>query len=164
MASTTETKRSRGDRKANPYPKAGVCYVIVEVGPQGKILEPKKYIAKFRNVIGVKVRDMLNPTIPNWKYYPEEKKRDLWDEHLVKNFRFPEGTHELVKHRAFLDDGTILPTLEDETEHKVYPKGVNFLPLVWQHNSYSMALLVDEKTSPAALAKSGQNREQAKKN
>jgi hypothetical protein len=51
--------------------------VITEVGPQGQILEPKKYIAKFRNAIGAKVRDMLNPTIPNWKDYPEEKKRGL---------------------------------------------------------------------------------------
>jgi hypothetical protein len=98
---TTETKRSRGDRKANQYPKVGVCYVITEVGPQGQILEPKKYIAKFRNAIGAYVRDKLNPVIPNWKDYPEEKKTELWDEHLVKNFRFLEGTHELVKHRAF---------------------------------------------------------------
>jgi hypothetical protein len=71
-ASTTETKRSRGDRKANQYPKAGVCYVITEVGPQGQILEPKKYIAKFRNAIEAHVRDKLNLAIPNWKDYPEE--------------------------------------------------------------------------------------------
>jgi hypothetical protein len=24
----------------------------------------------------------------------------MWDEYLIKNFRFPEGTHALVKHRA----------------------------------------------------------------
>jgi hypothetical protein len=65
MASTIKTKRSRGDRKANQYPKAGVCYVITEVRLQGQILEPKKYIVKFHNAIGAKVRDMLNPAIPN---------------------------------------------------------------------------------------------------
>jgi hypothetical protein len=52
MASTTETKRSQGDRKANQYLKVGVCYVITEVGLQGQILEPKKYIVKFHNAIG----------------------------------------------------------------------------------------------------------------
>jgi hypothetical protein len=58
----------------------------------------------------------------------------------VKNFRFPEGTHELVKHCAFLDDGIVLLMLEDGTKHKVYPKGVNSLPLVWKHNSGSMGV------------------------
>jgi hypothetical protein len=43
----------------------------------------------------------LNLAIPNWKDYPEQKKKDLWEEHLMLNFRFLEGTHELVKHRAF---------------------------------------------------------------
>jgi hypothetical protein len=65
MTSTTETKRSRGDRKANQYPKAGVCYVIIEVRPQGQILEPKKYIVRFHNAIGALVRDKLNLAIPN---------------------------------------------------------------------------------------------------
>jgi hypothetical protein len=45
--------------------RRGIIYVITEVGPTGQILEPKVFRAKFRNAIGVLVRDKLNPTIPN---------------------------------------------------------------------------------------------------
>jgi hypothetical protein len=46
--------------------------VITEVEPQGQILEPKKYIARFHNAIEAKVRDLFNPAIPNWKDYLAE--------------------------------------------------------------------------------------------
>jgi hypothetical protein len=138
--------------------------VITEVGPQGQILEPKKYIAKFRNAIGAHVRDKLNPTIPNWKDYPEEKKTELWDEHLVKNFRFPEGTHELVKHRAFQMMGQSFRHWRTELNTKFIQKGLTPFHLYGNITPAQWALLVIEKTSPATLAKSAQNREQAKKN
>jgi hypothetical protein len=54
--------------------------------------------------------------------------------------------------------------LEDGTEHKVYPKGVNSLHLYGNITPAQWALLVDENTSLTTLAKSAQNREQAKKN
>ena len=56
-------KRKRRDRKANQYPDKA-CYVTMEVVPTGEILEPKKFIGRFRNVIGALVRDQLNPAIP----------------------------------------------------------------------------------------------------
>jgi hypothetical protein len=68
----------------------------MEVRPEGQILEPK-YKARFYNAIRALVRDHLNPAIPNWKDYLEQQKKDLWEEHLMHNFRFSEGTHELVK-------------------------------------------------------------------
>ena len=93
---TTKPKRKRGDRKANQYPDKA-CYVITEVGPAGEILEPKELRRRFRNAIRALVRDKLNPTIPNWKEVPKNKKDELWDRQLKLNFRFPEGKHELVK-------------------------------------------------------------------
>ena len=71
--------------------------MITEVGPAGKILEPKEFRGRFCNAIGVLVRDKLNPAIPNWKEVLENTKNALWDRQLKVNFRFPEGKHELVK-------------------------------------------------------------------
>ena len=71
--------------------------MITEVGPAGKILEPKELRGKFHNAIRALVRDKLNPAIPNWKEVPENKKNKLWDRQLKLNFRFLEGKHELVK-------------------------------------------------------------------
>ena len=73
---TTKPKRKRGDRKANQYPDKA-CYVIIEVRPAGKILEPKELRGRFRNAIGALVRNKLNPAIPNWKVVPEKKKDEL---------------------------------------------------------------------------------------
>ena len=100
---TTETaqpKRKRGGiRKPNQYHDKA-CYVITEVGPDGQILEPYTYRAKFRNHIGFVVRDKLNPAIRGWNLVPMSQKVDLWEK-LKQNFRFPEGTHELVQQNAF---------------------------------------------------------------
>ena len=106
----------------------------MEVRPAGEILEPKEFRGQFRNEIGALVRDKLNPAIPNWKEVPENKKNELWDRQLMVNFRFSEGKHELEK-KCFQDDGRGIPTLEVETQHEVYPKGVNSLQRVWQNNS-----------------------------
>jgi hypothetical protein len=38
----TKPKRKQGDRKANQYLDKA-CYVIMEVGPAGEILEPKEF-------------------------------------------------------------------------------------------------------------------------
>jgi len=108
--------------------------VITEVGPAGEILEPKELRGRFRNAIGALVRDKLNPAIPNWKEVPENKKDELWDRQLKLNFRFSEGKHELVK-KYFQDDGRVIPILEVRAQQEVYPKGVNSLQRVWQHNS-----------------------------
>ena len=107
--------------------------MITEVGPAGEILEPKELRGRFRNAIGALVRDKLNPAIPNWKEVPENKKNELWDRQLKLNFRFPEGKHELVK-KCFQDDGRVILMLEVGAQHKVYPKGVNFLQRVRQNN------------------------------
>ena len=48
--------------------------MITEVGPAGKILEPKELRGRFHNVIRALVRDKLNPAIPNWKGVPEKKR------------------------------------------------------------------------------------------
>ena len=86
---------------------------------------------------GALVRDKLNPAIPNWKEVPENKKNELWDRRLKLNFRFLEGKHELVK-KYFQDHGKVIPTLEVRAQQELYPKGVNSLQRVWQHNSQSM--------------------------
>ncbi|XP_066312932.1 uncharacterized protein [Miscanthus floridulus] len=87
---TTETaqpKRKRGGiRKPNQYHDKA-CYVITEVGPDGQILEPYTYRAKFRNHIGFVVRDKLNPAIHGWNLVPMSQKVDLWEK-LKQNFRF----------------------------------------------------------------------------
>jgi hypothetical protein len=57
--------------------------MITEVRPQGQILEPKMYQARFHNAIGALVRDKLNLAICNWKDYLEEKKNEMWDEYLI---------------------------------------------------------------------------------
>ena len=108
--------------------------MIMEVEPAGEILEPKELIGRLRNAIGALVRDKLNLAIPNWKEVLEKKKDELWDRQLKLNFRFPEGKHELVK-KCFKDDGRVIPTLEVGAQHEVYPKGVNSLQRVRQHNS-----------------------------
>jgi hypothetical protein len=54
----------------------------------------------FHNAIGALVRDKINPAIHNWKDYLEEKKREMWEQYLMLNFRFLDGTHALVKHHA----------------------------------------------------------------
>ena len=61
---TTKSTRKRGDRKGNLYPDKA-CYVIIEVGLAGEILEPKEFRGRFPNAIGALVRDKLNPAIPN---------------------------------------------------------------------------------------------------
>jgi hypothetical protein len=106
----------------------------------------------------------LNLAIPNWKDYLEEKKTELWDEHLVKNFMFPEGTYELVKHRAFQMMGQSFRRWRTELNTKFIQKGLTPFHLYGNITPAQWALLVIEKTSLAALAKSAQNREQAKKN
>ena len=93
---TTKPKRKRGDQKANQYLDK-TCYVIMEVGLAGEILEPKELRGRFHNAIGALVRDKLNPAIHNWKEVPENKKDELWDRQLKLNFRFSKGKHELVK-------------------------------------------------------------------
>ena len=108
--------------------------MITEVGPAGEILEPKELRGQFRNAIGALVRDKLNLAIPNWKEVPVNKKNELWDRHLRVNFRFLEGKHELVK-KCFQDHGGVIPTLEVRAQQEVYPKGVNSLQRVRQHNS-----------------------------
>jgi hypothetical protein len=57
MNSAFEPKRKRGIRKPNKYPLKGVTFVITRVEEDGEILEPRKYISKFCNVIGALVRD-----------------------------------------------------------------------------------------------------------
>jgi hypothetical protein len=59
---------------------------------------------------------------------------------FVEEFQVSGGNTRTSKTSCFLDDGTVLLTLEDETEQKVYPKGVNALPRVWQHNSGSIGV------------------------
>ena len=108
--------------------------MITEVGLAGEILEPKEFRGRFRNAIGALVRDKLNLAIPNWKEVPEKKNDELWDKQLKLNFRFPEGKHELVK-KCFQDNGRVIPTLEVRAQQEVYPKGVNSLQRVRQHNS-----------------------------
>ena len=71
--------------------------MITEVGPAGKILEPKELRGRFHNAIRALVRDKLNPAIPNWKEVREKKNDKLWDKQLKLNFRFLEGKQELVK-------------------------------------------------------------------
>jgi hypothetical protein len=130
MALTTEPKRKRGKRMTNQYPKKEVCYVIMEVGPEGQILAPPEYISRFCNAIGALVRDQLNPAIPIWSGkngVPETKKQELWDKWLMDTFRLPAGKHELVK-TCLQDNGQHLPMLEVRYEQEVYPEGVNSLP------------------------------------
>jgi hypothetical protein len=106
----------------------------------------------------------LNPAIRNWKDYPEEKKNKMWDEYLIKNFRFLKGTHALVKHRALQMMGQSFRRWRSELNIKYIQKGLtpyneygNITPTQW-------VFLIDEKTSEAAKAISAKNREQAKKN
>ena len=108
--------------------------MITEVGTAGEILEPKEFRGRFRNAIGALVRDKLNPAILNWKEVPEKKKDELWDKQLKLNFRFPGGKQELVK-KCFQDHGRVIPTLKVGAQQEVYPKGVNSLQQVRQHNS-----------------------------
>jgi hypothetical protein len=84
----------------NQYAKKDTCYVIMEVGKDGEILEPPEYISRWRNVIGALVRDQLNPTIYFWtgkQGVPKDEKKRLWNKWLMVNFRLSEGKHELVK-------------------------------------------------------------------
>jgi hypothetical protein len=74
--------------------------VVTEVGPDGQILEPYTYMAKFRNHIGFVVRDKLNLAIRGWNLVPMSQKVDQ-REKLKLNFKFPEGTHELIQENAF---------------------------------------------------------------
>jgi hypothetical protein len=64
--STFEPKRKRGIRKPNKYPLKGVTFVRTHVGEDGEILEPRKYINKFRNPIRALIRDQLNLAIHFW--------------------------------------------------------------------------------------------------
>jgi hypothetical protein len=89
-------KRKQGDRKANQYPDKSL-YVVTEVGLIGEILQPVNVRGRLCNAIGALVRDELNPAVKTWKDVPAETKRYLWEGKLMVNFRFPEGTHELVK-------------------------------------------------------------------
>jgi hypothetical protein len=106
----------------------------------------------------------LNPAICNWKYYPKKKKNEMWDEYLIQNFRFPEGTLALVKHRALQMMGQSFRCWRSKLNTKYIQKGLtpyheygNITPTQW-------VLLADEKTSEAAKAIIAKNRVQAKKN
>jgi hypothetical protein len=55
------------------------------------------------------------------------QKVDLWEK-LKQNFRFPEGTHELVQENAFKIMGAELPMLAVRSEQEVYPTEVNSFP------------------------------------
>jgi hypothetical protein len=163
MTETAQPKRKRGGiRKPNQYHDKA-CYVITEVRPDGQILEPYTYRAKFHNHIGFVVRDKLNPAIRGWNLVPMRQKVDLWEK-LKQNFRFPEGTHELVQENAFKIMGQSFRRWRSDLnknfiQQKLTPfhKYGNITPSQWEE-------LMAEKTSEASLALSARNSEQAKKN
>jgi hypothetical protein len=104
MTSTTQPKKGRGKRMANQYPDKDTCYVITRVGEEGQILEPREYISRWRNAIGAKVRDQLNPAIRFWtskQGVPLQDKNKIWEKWLMVNFRLPEGKHELVRKHTY---------------------------------------------------------------
>jgi hypothetical protein len=124
----------------------------MEVGEEGQILEPEPFRVK------------LNPSIPNWQDYLEEKKTELWDKFLLVNFRLPQGTHALVKRRAMKVMGDSFRRWRNYLNRKYIQRGLtpyhefgHITPTWW-------ALLMAEKTSPEALARSAKNNLQAKKN
>jgi hypothetical protein len=91
------------------------------------------------------------------------KKVELWDK-LKLNFRFSEGTHELVQDYAFKIMGQSFQRWRSDLNKKYIQRKLtpfhefsNITPSQWEE-------LVAEKTLEAALALSAHNSEQAKKN
>ncbi|KAJ1276978.1 hypothetical protein BS78_05G258600, partial [Paspalum vaginatum] len=74
-------------------------YTVREVRAAGEPLEPKEVRAKFRNHVGVVARTWIEPTWPDWRDVPPERKELLWTE-LSKVFQFPQGDVEKVKKHA----------------------------------------------------------------
>ena len=161
--STSKPKRKRGDRKGNQYHDKAI-YVVTEVGPAGEIIEPKKIRARFRNAIGVLVREKLNPAIRTWKDVPILLKEDLWKEKLKINFRFPEGTHELVKCNAFKIMAQAFCCWKSDLNKEYVQKGLTPFNEFGHITPNQWASFVAWKTSPEALALSASNSERAKMN
>ena len=92
----------------------------------------------------------MNPAIRGWNLVPMSQKVDLWEK-LKQNFRFPEGTHELVQENAFKIMGRSFRCWRSDLnknfiQQKLTPfhEYGNITPSQWEE-------LVAEKTSEASL-------------
>jgi hypothetical protein len=63
----------------------------------GEPIDPLQVVAKFQNTIGaiIRIKMVLDPTIPNWPLVPEGRKKVMW-QLLSKTFILPKGTREQV--------------------------------------------------------------------
>ena len=90
-ASTTfdrHNKRKRGQQGRNQYPEGQ--WTINAISMAGEHIDPPEIVAKFRNAIGsiIRIKVVLDPTIPNWMLVPEGKKEAMW-QLLSRTFILP---------------------------------------------------------------------------
>ncbi|KAJ1268441.1 hypothetical protein BS78_07G135500 [Paspalum vaginatum] len=89
--------RKRGRQAKNKLPET--VYVVNEVGVARQPLQPYLVRAKFSNTVGVVARSWMEPTWPDWRKVPDERKNFLWGE-VKKVFHFPRGSEERAKKYA----------------------------------------------------------------
>jgi hypothetical protein len=78
MTFGSQSKRKRGQRGRNQYPEGQ--WKVNAVNAASEPIEPPKVCAKFRNTIGsiIRIKMVLDPTIPDWLTIPEGKKEAMW--------------------------------------------------------------------------------------
>jgi hypothetical protein len=76
--SGSQSKRKWGQQGRNQYPEGQ--WIVNAVNLVGEPIEPPKVCAKFRNAISsmIRIKIVLDPTIPDWLTVPEGKKEAMW--------------------------------------------------------------------------------------